>query len=115
MGRKTKISIATCLALLALGAVGAYAYDSSQDDKIAEGVTIGGVDVGGMDEAEAKQAVRRRLLAPLQHSLRVGYDGERWTLPGKRLRVHADLDRAVEEALEASQAGGLPSRIARYR
>jgi lipoprotein-anchoring transpeptidase ErfK/SrfK len=114
MGRKTKIAIATCLALLALGAVGAYAYDSSQDDKIAEGVTIGGVDVGGMDEAEAKQAVRRRLLAPLQHSLRVGYDGERWTLPGKRLKVHADLDRAVEEALEASQDGGLPSRIVRY-
>jgi len=109
MGRKTKIAIATGVALLALGAVGAYAYDSSQGDKIAEGVTIGGVDVGGMDEAEAKQAVRRQLLAPLQHSLRVGYDGESWTLPGKRLKVHADLDRAVEEALDASQDGDCPA------
>lgn len=114
MGRKSKIAIATVLALLALGAVGAYAYDSSQDDKIAEGVTIGGVDVGGMDSAEAKRVVRRQLLAPLRSSLRVGYDGQSWRLPGKSLKVHADLDRAVEEALDASQDGGLPSRLVRY-
>jgi lipoprotein-anchoring transpeptidase ErfK/SrfK len=114
MGRKTKIAIATGLALLALGAVGAYAYDSSQDDKIADGVTVGGVDVGGMNAAEARRAVRRQLLAPLRHSLRVGYDGKSWTLPGKSLRVHADLGRAVEEALDASQDGGLPSRLVRY-
>ena len=37
-----------------LGAVGAYAYDSSQKDKIAEGVTIAGVDVGGMEAEEAE-------------------------------------------------------------
>ena len=93
MGRKTQIAIVVGVLVLLLGAVGAYAYDSSQEDKIADGVTIGGVDVGGMGEAEAEQAVRRQLLAPLRHSLRVGYDGEHWTLEGEDLRVHADLDR----------------------
>jgi lipoprotein-anchoring transpeptidase ErfK/SrfK len=114
MGRRAKIAAAVGVVVLVIGVAGAYAYDSSQGDKIAEGVTIGGVDVGGMDEAEAERAVRRQLLAPLRHSLRVGYDGERWMLPGKSLKVHADLDRAVEEALEASQDGGLPNRIVRY-
>jgi hypothetical protein len=114
MGRKTKIAIATALALLALGAVGAYAYDSSQSDTIAEGVTIAGVDVGGMDAERAERAVRRQLLAPLRHSLRVGYDGESWRLPGRKLKVHADLDAAVEEALDASRDGGLPGRVVRY-
>jgi lipoprotein-anchoring transpeptidase ErfK/SrfK len=114
MGRKTKIALATGLALLALGAVGAYAYDSSQDGTIADGVTIAGVDVSGMDEAEAKRAMRRQLLAPLRHSLRVGYDGRSWRLSGESLKVHADLDRAVEEALEASRDGGLPARLVRY-
>lgn len=114
MGRKTKIAIATCVALFLLGAVAAYAYDSSQDDTIAEGVTIGGVDVGGMDAEQAERAVRRQLLAPLRHSLRVGYDGKRWQLTGKSLAVRADLDAAVEEALDVSRDGGLPARVVRY-
>ncbi|HEX6228985.1 MAG TPA: L,D-transpeptidase/peptidoglycan binding protein [Solirubrobacterales bacterium] len=113
MGPKAKIGILAAAFMLALCAV-AYAYDRSQDDRIAEGVTIGGVDVGGLGPQEAKREVRRQLLAPLRHSLRVGYGGESWRLPGERLKVHADLDRAVAEALEASRDGGLPTRIVRY-
>ncbi len=114
MGRKTKIAIITGIVVVLLGAVGAYAYDSSRDGTIADGVTIGGVDVGGMDSAEAKRAVRRQLLAPLRNSIRVGYDGSSWELPGKDLRIHADLGRAVEEALAATNDGGLPGRLLRY-
>jgi len=114
MGRKTQIALAVAVAVLVLGAVAAYAYDSSQDGKIAEGVTVGGVDVGGMSEAEAKRAVRRELLAPLRHSLRVGYDGERWVLHGKTLKLHADVDQAVEDAIAESRDGGLPGRLVRY-
>jgi lipoprotein-anchoring transpeptidase ErfK/SrfK len=114
MGRKGRIAIVVGVVVLVLGAVAAYAYDSSQKDHIAGGVTIGGVDVGGMGEAEAKQAVRRQLLAPLRHSVRVGYAGRHWDLPGRSLRVHANLDAAVEEALAASRSGGLPGRLVRY-
>jgi lipoprotein-anchoring transpeptidase ErfK/SrfK len=114
MGRKTQIAVLVGVLVLVLGAVGAYAYDSSQDGKIADGVTIGGVDVGGMSEAEAKRAVRHELLAPLRHSLRVRYDGERWVLPGRTLRLHADVDQAVEDAVDESRDGGLPGRLVRY-
>ncbi len=99
--------------LLALVGVG-YAYDSSQKDKIANGITVGGVDVGGMDEAEALAEVRRQLLGPLKHSLRVGYGGEHWLLPGKSLKMHAELDAAVQEALEAGRDEFLPGRLVRY-
>lgn len=114
MGRKAQIALASvAILLLALIGVG-YAYDSSQKDKIAEGVTIAGVAVGGMDEAEARRAVQRQLLGPLRHSLRVGYDGERWRISGKSLKLRANVDSAVEDALAESRDGGFPGRLVRY-
>src|SRR6476661_8519067 len=106
MGRKAQIAIASVAAVLVVLIGVGYAYDSTQKDKIADGVTIAGVDVGGMDEAEAKHAVQRQLLGPLRHSLRVGYDGERWRISGKSLKLHVDVDRAVEDALSESREGG---------
>ena len=114
MGRKTQIAIVAGVAILVLLALAAFAYDNSQKDKIADGVTVGGVDVGGMDEAEAKQEVRRQLLGPLRHSLRVSYDGRSWELRGESLAVHAEIDAAVEDALAESRDGGLPGRLVRY-
>ncbi len=114
MGRKTQIAIVVGVVALLLGAVGAYAYDSSQKDEIAEGVTIGGVDVGDLDAAEAERAVRKQLVAPLRHSLRVSYDGEGWELSGDDLKVRAEVAGAVDEALAASRDGGLPGRVVRY-
>jgi lipoprotein-anchoring transpeptidase ErfK/SrfK len=114
LGRKTQIAaIAVALVVLLGGAV-AYAYDSSQKDKIADGIRVAGVDVGGLDEDKAATLVRRRLLAPLRHSLRVSFDGESWELPGAKLKVRADIEGAVEEAIAESQDGGLPGRLVRY-
>ncbi len=114
MGSKAKIAVVAGALVVVLGTVAAYAYDNSRKDKIADGLTIGGVDVGGMEASEAKRAVRRRLLAPLRHSLRVGFDGKTWALEGKSLKVRANVDRAVEEALADSREGGLPGRLVRY-
>jgi lipoprotein-anchoring transpeptidase ErfK/SrfK len=113
---RTKTSIAVLIAALLLVVVvgGAYAYDSSQKDQIAEGITIGGVDVGGLTEDEAAAKVRGKLLTPLRNSLRVGFDGETWELSGKQLKIRADIGAAVEEAVEDSQQGGIPGRLVRY-
>lgn len=113
MGRKAQIAIATAVTVLLLGALGAYLYDSSRRNTIADGVTIGGVGVGGLDASEATRAVRRGLLAPLRHSLQVSFGGRRWELPGRSLRLRADVHAAVEEAIAASREGGLPGRLLR--
>jgi lipoprotein-anchoring transpeptidase ErfK/SrfK len=114
MGKKTSIAVISVAVLLVALVAAAYAYDNSQKDKIADGVTIGGVDVGGLNEQEAAALVKRKLLAPLRHSLRVSFDGQAWQLPGQKLKIRADVGAAVEEALEDSQEGGFPSRLVRY-
>jgi lipoprotein-anchoring transpeptidase ErfK/SrfK len=114
MGRKGWIALTAVLALVVVAVGVAYAYDSSHKDEIASGATIGGVDVGGLTAEQAEAKVERKLLSPLRDSLTVGFRGEEWKLPGERLKVHADLGMAVEQALEESQEGGFPGRLVRY-
>jgi lipoprotein-anchoring transpeptidase ErfK/SrfK len=115
MGRKTVVIIASAVVLVAALAVGgAYAYDRSQEGKIAAGVTIDGIDVGGMEADEAEAKVRRELLRPLDKPLRVTYRDRKWSLPEERLKVRADIEGAVDRAVEVSREGDLPTRIGRY-
>ena len=114
MGRKSWIAVGL-IVVLVLGAVGAaFAYDSSHKDEIAEGITIGGVDVGGLTEDQAEAKLQKKLLDPLRETIKVRFDDETWKLKGKKLKVHADLGPSIEEALERSQDGGFPGRLVRY-
>jgi lipoprotein-anchoring transpeptidase ErfK/SrfK len=102
------------VALLLLAAVGAYAWDSAEKDKIAEGVTIGGVDVGGMTADEATDAVNEALVDPFRKKITVTYDGVKYQLNPDKLQVDSDVDGMVDKALDESQEGGLPTRVWRY-
>ena len=97
-----------------MAAVGAYAWDSSRSDEIAEGVTIGGVDVGGMTTDEATRAVDRKLVDPLRRDVTAKLDGVKYKLSSEKLAVRSDVEGMVDRALEESQQGGLPGRVWRY-
>jgi lipoprotein-anchoring transpeptidase ErfK/SrfK len=114
LARWVQITLVFFVTLILLGAVGAYAWDSSKSDQIAEGVTIGGVDVGGMTGDEARQAVEAELVDPLDKKVTVTYDGVEYRLSSEKLQVDSDVDGMIEQALEESQEGGLPTRVWRY-
>ena len=110
MGRKAQISIIAVVFTAIVAAVLVYWWDTTHKDTIAEGVTIGGVDVGGLDEEAAASQVRTNLITPLEKTITVKYGGEDYTLTPRELDVSADVDGMVDEALAASQEGGLPGR-----
>jgi lipoprotein-anchoring transpeptidase ErfK/SrfK len=112
MRHKSFILIAALLVLLA-GGVAAYAYDSTRDDLIAEGVTIAGIDVGGMSSSDARRVVRRKLQAPLEQPIGVTYRRKRFTLSAADAGIHADVTGMVAAALERSRDGNLVTRVAR--
>jgi lipoprotein-anchoring transpeptidase ErfK/SrfK len=112
--RKFQIFCVFLVTLLLIAAVGAYAWDSSRSDQIAEGVTIGGVDVGGMTADEATDAVEEELVDPLRKQVTVTYEGVKYQLNPDKLKVDSDVDGMVGRALEESQEGGLPTRVWRY-
>ena len=107
------ILVAVLLLVLIGGAVAAFAYDSSRDDLIAKGVTIAGVDVGGMTSSEARRVVQRELQEPLEQPIRVRRGETRFTLSAEDAGVKADVGGMVDEAVEASRDGSIFSRVAR--
>lgn len=99
--------------LLVGGAFGAYAYDNAQKDQIADGITAGGVDIGGLSAPEATARLHRKLIKPLAKPLRVQFAGKHWTLPGAKLKIRADIKGMVAKALAKSRDGSLPGRLLR--
>src|SRR5918998_1734422 len=107
------ILVAVVLLVLIGGAVAAFAYDSSREDLIVEGVTIAGVDVGGMKSGEARALVRRELAAPLERPISVVRGKTRFSLSAEDAGVKADVGGMVDEAIRVSRDGSIFSRVAR--
>jgi lipoprotein-anchoring transpeptidase ErfK/SrfK len=110
MGRKIQISLVVVVFMAMVGAALVYWWDTTHKEIISEGVTIGGVDVGGLEPDAAASQVRTNLIAPLERTITVKYGGEDYTLTPRELQVSADIDGMVDEALAVSQEGGLPGR-----
>jgi lipoprotein-anchoring transpeptidase ErfK/SrfK len=110
-GRRTKLVVLAVFVATAVLAAGAWAYDSSRDDLIAEGVRVGGVDVGGLRADAARERLRARLQAKLERPVRVAVAGRRFRLTAERSGLVVDLDGMVDAAVGRSRSGGLPARL----
>ncbi len=113
MGRNSFIALAVVVVILLLGAVAAYAYDSSNEDRIANGVKVAGVDVGGLSPDEAQMTVKRQVADRLEQPIIVTHGSQRFALSAKDAGLRTDVGGMVDEALEASRQGNIISRVAR--
>jgi L,D-transpeptidase catalytic domain/Putative peptidoglycan binding domain len=114
MHHKLLIAMAAAVTMLLLLAVGVWAYDNAQKEKIAPGVTVGGVDIGGRDVDSARKVIENEIVAPLKQPVVVTYAGEEYTLTPKRLEQSSDVEGMLDEAVEESRDGGLVERVSRY-
>src|SRR5215210_3054020 len=107
------IGLSIVLVVLLGGATAVYAYDSSRDDAIAQGVAVAGVDLGGMRAAQARAVLERDMARPLRRPVRVRVKGRTFSLSARRARLRADVEAVVAEAVQRSRAGNLITRAAR--
>lgn len=113
MGRKLQISIVVAVMAAIGGALLLYWWDSTYENEIAPGVTVGSVDVGGLEADAATQQLHASLIKPLEKNVVVNYGGEKFKLKAQELGIRADIDGMVDEALTASREGSIFSRTAR--
>lgn len=111
MRSRSFIAVAVVLAVLLVGGVGAYAFDQSRKDTIADGVSVAGIDVGGMSRDQARVAVRRAYAARFDHPIVVRHAGRSFRLDPRRAGLHVDVDGTVDEALARSREGNIFSRV----
>jgi vancomycin resistance protein YoaR len=107
--RRAKARAARQRRLLLIGGVaavlavvlGAGIGFAGSNDRIADGVTIDGVDVGGLTASEARTVLERRAAGAAATPVVFTAGGESFSIRPRKLAVTPDWDAAVEEALDA--------------
>lgn len=101
-------------AALALGAAGvtlathSWADGLVEQERLLPGITVGGVDVGGMEAREAQEQVQETVDAHLDQPRSVTYDEQTWRVTPRELGTTADVGAAMEEALDRTANAGFP-------
>ena len=111
MGKRAPFIIAAVVVLLLVGgSLALYSYDSGRDNQIAKGVTVAGIDVGGMSRDEATRVIQQRLADPLHRTLAVKAGGHTFHLSPERSGVTTDVGGMVAQAVSASREGNMLQR-----
>jgi lipoprotein-anchoring transpeptidase ErfK/SrfK len=118
-GRKGKLRTGHVLLIVAAfilvaGVGAAWAVDRSQENQIAKGIQVAGVDIGGMSTTQAARVLRSDVVAPLERPVTVRFGGDSYKLTPQRLKMHSDIEGMVAEAKDRSRDASFPARLWRY-
>ena len=105
------LTVTALLAALLLATGGVLVADASTANVIPEGVTIGGIDVGGLSRDAARRKAGTELTSRLSKPIRVVHSDKEWNLTAKGAGVNVDLDDAVERAVRLGEDGNAFSRV----
>jgi lipoprotein-anchoring transpeptidase ErfK/SrfK len=107
------VAIVAGVFVLAAGgaAYSAYRYEQSHADRILPGVTIEGVDVGGMTKSEAVATVREAAGATLDTSVELRARGKAWQVTLGELGQRSNAVGAVNRALALNDSMDTFSRF----
>jgi vancomycin resistance protein YoaR len=108
-------SLFVIAAVLTIGLMlGAAMYGLSHSNRIYEGVTIAGVEVGGMTRSEARAAIREELSTFNAKPVLLVSDDMEFSLEPEAAGIFLDVDRTVETAFNYGRDGSFFERSGRW-
>lgn len=113
MSKRIVIALSGVLVVILLLGGTVLVADAAGEKKIPKGVTIGGVDVGGLTGAQARERVNRELLGEMSRPIRVVHGDRTWTLTPAAAKVQVHFDDSIDEALQLAESGNAFSRVYR--
>ena len=117
MRRRLLVASGLLLAVAGLavtaGAAFVYLWDDAHTTTIAEGVTVAGIDVGGLEARAAERRVESELGARFQRPLELVTQGHTFTVRPAAAGLQVDVARMIADAVAASRRGTLWHRALR--
>jgi lipoprotein-anchoring transpeptidase ErfK/SrfK len=107
--------ILLALAAVALTAGGAYAYfwENGRADVLAEGITVAGLDVGGMHADRARTLLEQRVVSVVERPVRLTAGGHSFVVDPAHAGLRVDVNGMLAQALRESRGGGFAQRFLR--
>lgn len=111
-GVKIALIVVCLIAVTGSGVtVAAYRYDRANLDRILPGVSVAGVDVGGMTRTEAIDAVTAHADQQLSAPITIVTGDQSWTRTPAQLGMRAQVAHAVDEAIGLTATLGTAERV----
>jgi hypothetical protein len=112
--RKIFIAVIALLVLFSAAAVAAvWRYDEARKDRLAKGIEIAGVDVGGMEVAHARAALTTQVAEPLARPITIRYEQREFVFSPAEASVQTNVDTLLAQALADSRKGNFFERAFR--
>ncbi|MCA9860467.1 MAG: VanW family protein [Thermomicrobiales bacterium] len=102
------------LLLLAAAIVGLLLYGSAHANEIYEGVTVGGVDVGGMSRAEARVAIHDELASVTDSPILLVNDEQKFYFNPSLSGIDVDVEATLNAAFAYGRSGSIWSRTQKW-
>jgi lipoprotein-anchoring transpeptidase ErfK/SrfK len=96
--------------LVAVLALAMFVYDHARRERIATGVTVAGVDVGGLSAPAARARLERQVAGSMERPVVVRWAGRAWTVSPRRMGVVVDVAGSVARAVDVSREGSIFAR-----
>jgi lipoprotein-anchoring transpeptidase ErfK/SrfK len=112
-GRLPVIVLVLAVTTVAIGgtAFAALRYDESNARRILPGVTVDGVDVGGLTRHQAAAAVRADAQTTLGSDLTIKAADRSWDVTPADLGLNANVSGAIAKAMSVNESVGFFSRV----
>ena len=93
-----------------IATAGLFAYDAQHDGRVLTGVDVGGVDLSGMDRAQASAALEAAYASYGQGSVVVQTSARDVTVPYSDFGRRLDTDAIVDDAMQVGRSGSMIER-----